>query len=128
MTPGKQSTFNLISTGISGLDDVLDGGLPEYSFNLIGVAPGSGKTTLIHQLIFANATPERPVLYLTVLGEPSMKMLRYQKRMTFFDAAKVGTSINYIDLSEDVLNKTLGQVLERIKDEVKKTNATVVAV
>ena len=34
----------------------------EYSFNIIAGAPGCGKTTLAHQIMFANATPERPAL------------------------------------------------------------------
>ena len=38
-----------LRTGVPGLDDVLGGGLPELSFNLIAGAPGAGKTTLAHQ-------------------------------------------------------------------------------
>lgn len=72
---GKVSIGRL-ATGIPGLDAVLGGGLPEFSFNIIAGAPGSGKTTLAHQITFANATPERPALYFTVLGEPALKMLR----------------------------------------------------
>ena len=58
-----------LPTGVPGLDEILGGGLPEFSFNIIAGAPGCGKTTLAHQLMFANATPERPALYFTVLGE-----------------------------------------------------------
>src|SRR5204863_3732599 len=36
-----------------------------------------------HQFMFANATEERPALYFTVLGEPTLKMLRYQRQFTF---------------------------------------------
>jgi predicted ATP-dependent serine protease len=72
-----------LPTGVPGLDEILGGGLPEYSFNIIAGAPGSGKTTLAHQLMFANATPEHPALYFTVLGEPAIKMLRYQQQFTF---------------------------------------------
>ena len=68
-----------------GLDEVLGGGLPEFSFNLIAGPPGCGKTTLAHQIMFALATPERPALYFTVLGEPPLKMLRYQQQFDFFD-------------------------------------------
>ena len=68
-----------LPTGVPGLDEILGGGLPEYSFNIIAGAPGCGKTTLAHQFMFANATPERPALYFTVLGEPAIKMLRYQR-------------------------------------------------
>ena len=66
-----------------GFDLVLGGGLPEYSFNLIAGGPGSGKTTLAHQIMFANATVERPALYFTVLGEPTLKMLRYQSCLLY---------------------------------------------
>src|ERR1700730_19321463 len=79
-----------LPTGVRGLDDILGGGIPEFSFNLIGGSPGCGKTTLVHQIAFANATPEKPALYFTVLGEPVLKMLRYQQQFSFFDDAKVG--------------------------------------
>ena len=79
-------TINRLPTGVSGLDEILGGGIPEYSFNIIAGAPGCGKTTLAHQFVFANATVDRPALYFTVLGEPALKMLRYQQQYTFFDA------------------------------------------
>ena len=88
----------LLPTGVPGLDDVLGGGLPEYSFNLIAGAPGVGKTTLAHQLMFALATPERPAVYCTVLGEPPIKMLRYQQQLDFFDPAAVGERIRFVRL------------------------------
>jgi circadian clock protein KaiC len=65
-----------IPTGSPGLDLVLGGGFPENSFNLIVGGAGCGKTTLAHQIVFANATKERPALYFTAAGEPPIKMLR----------------------------------------------------
>lgn len=106
--------INRISTGVPGLDEVLGGGLPEYSFNLIGGAPGSGKTTLAHQIMFSNATPERRALYLTVLGEPPIKMLRYQQQFDFFDDARLDDSIRFADLSDDAIDGDLEVVLKRI--------------
>ena len=35
-------------------------------------------------------TPERPALYFTVLGEPPLKMLRYQQQFAFFDVDEGG--------------------------------------
>src|SRR5665811_1413301 len=93
-----------LPTGVPGLDEILGGGLPEFSFNIIAGAPGSGKTTLAHQILFANATPERPVLYFTVLGEPAIKMLRYQQQFQFFDQTKLNASVHFINLSEMVLD------------------------
>lgn len=42
---------------------------------LVG-APGSGKTMMAQQTVFANATPEHPALYLTTVSEPLEKILR----------------------------------------------------
>ncbi len=39
-----------------------------------------------------------PALYFTVLGEPALKMLRYQQQFSFFDAAKLGKAIRFINL------------------------------
>src|SRR5215212_6424393 len=88
-----------LPTGVPGLDEILGGGLPEYSFNIIAGSPGGGKTTLAHQIVFANATPERPALYFTVLGEPALKMLRYQQQFTFFDPTMLNTAVRFINLS-----------------------------
>jgi circadian clock protein KaiC len=121
-------TINKLPTGVPGLDEIVGGGLPEFSFNIIAGAPGSGKTTLAHQFVFANATPERPALYFTVLGESAIKMLRYQQQYTFFDPDKLPDSIRFVNLSQVVLEKDLGAVLEEITKQVEKSNAAVVVV
>ena len=87
-----------LATGVPGLDQVLGGSIPEYSFNLVAGEPGTGKTTLVQQILFANATPERPALYFTVLGEPTLKMLRYQQQFSFFDVEAVGTALRLVNL------------------------------
>ncbi|MBN6151024.1 AAA family ATPase [Xanthomonas sp. AmX2] len=108
-----------LRTGVPGLDEVLGGGLPEFSFNLIAGPPGCGKTTLAHQMMFALATPERPALYFTVLGEPPLKMLRYQQQFDFFDTASINATIHFVNLSEETLAGDLDQVLRRMVAEVE---------
>src|SRR6202163_80720 len=93
-------TIRQLPTGVRGLDEILGGGLPEFSFNIIAGAPGCGKTTLAHQILFANATPQKPAIYFTVLGEPALKMLRYQQQYTFFDLSKLNTSARFVNLSQ----------------------------
>ena len=100
-------------TGVPGLDAVLGGTLPQYSFNIIAGSPGAGKTTLAQQIMFANATVERPALYFTVLGEPTLKMLRYQRRFSFFKPQMLGADVQFINLSAEVLSEDLNQVLDR---------------
>jgi circadian clock protein KaiC len=111
--------LGLLATGVPGLDVLLGGGLTEYSFTLIAGAPGSGKTTLAHQIMFALSGPERPALFFTVLGEPPLKMLRYQQQFDFFDMDKVGPSIRYVNLADDLRAGHFQGVLERIMREVE---------
>jgi len=117
-----------LATGVPGLDQILGGGLPEFSFNLLAGAPGAGKTTLAQQIMFALSGPDRPALYFTVVGEPPLKMLRYQQQFTFFDTARVNESVRYVNLSQDVVNGTLEKLLERIVQEVEATSPGVVVV
>jgi circadian clock protein KaiC len=124
----SKATINRLKTGIEGLDEILGGGLPEFSFNLIAGAPGCGKTTLAHQMMFALATPERPALYFTVLGEPPLKMLRYQQQFDFFDSNKVNSSIHFINLAEEIASGDLDKVINRITSEVETRNAALVFV
>ncbi|MGC2461549.1 MAG: ATPase domain-containing protein [Steroidobacteraceae bacterium] len=124
----RKATINRLGTGVPGLDEVLGGGLPEFSFNLIAGPPGSGKTTLAHQIMFAMATSERPALYFTVLGEPPLKMLRYQQQFDFFDSDKVNASIRFINLADDTATGDLNKVLARIVAEVEAHGPAVVFV
>jgi circadian clock protein KaiC len=118
--------INRLATGIPGLDAALGGGLPEFSFNLIAGPPGSGKTTLAHQLMFALATPARSALYFTALGESPLKMLRYQQQFEFFDSVQVNSSIRFIHLGDDTAAGDTGRVLGRIAAEVKKHSPALV--
>jgi circadian clock protein KaiC len=117
-----------LPTGIPGFDDILGGGLPEFSFNLIAGAPGAGKTTLAQQIMFALSGPDRPAVYFTVVGEPPLKMLRYQQQFKFFDMARVNESVRYVNLGQDIVNGSLEKVLARIVQEVETTSPKVVIV
>nr|QQZ51864.1 AAA family ATPase [Phenylobacterium glaciei] len=117
-----------LPTGVRGLDDILGGGIPEFSFNVIAGMPGSGKTTMAHQILFANATEEKPALFFTVLGEPAIKMLRYQQQFSFFDGSKLGKAVRFINLSDLVLHDDLDAVLAEIIKQVTAIGPGVVVV
>jgi circadian clock protein KaiC len=115
----EKVSINRLMTGVPGLDNLLGGGLPEYSFNLIAGTPGSGKTTLAHQIMFSLANPNNRALFFTVLGEPALKMLRYQQQFQFFDINKVNESVRFVNLSADLIEGTFDRVLSHVTNEVK---------
>ena len=109
-----------LPTGVQGLDALLGGGMAEFSFNVLAGAPGSGKTTLAHQMLFAMAAPKRRALFFTVLGEPALKMLRYQQQYRFFDPGKLDNLIRFVNLGDEVLSGDFERVLARIVEEVDR--------
>ena len=115
----KKVSIRRLKTGVPGLDNLLGGGLPEFSFNVIAGTPGSGKTTLAHQIMFSLASPTNRALFFTVLGEPPLKMLRYQQQFAFFDFDKISQSIGFVNLSAELLDGDFDRVLSRIAQEVK---------
>lgn len=118
-----------LSTGVTGLDEVLGGGFPEFSFNLIAGGPGTGKTTLGHQIMFANARPDRRAVYFVVIGEPPLKMLRYQQQYRFFDFKKLGDgSVRFIHLGDQARQGGLKLVLESIQRELAQSSPALVVV
>lgn len=128
MTEQNKVQIKKLPTGVAGLDEILGGGLPEFSFNIVAGSPGCGKTTLAHQFVFANATQEHPALYFTVLGEPALKMLRYQQQYSFFDFSKLNSCVRFINLGQVLLDRGLTGILEEITREVETANARIVVV
>jgi circadian clock protein KaiC len=120
--------IHLLATGIPGFDELLGGGVPEFSFNLLAGTPGSGKTTMAHQIMFSLASPSRRAIFFTVLGEPPLKMLRYQQQFPFFDVEKIGESVKFINLAADLLDGNFDRVLERIQEEVRAFGPSLVFV
>src|ERR1700685_3606437 len=121
-------TIRQLPSGVRGMDEILGGGIPEFSFNVIAGTPGCGKTTLAHQIAFANATPKKPALYFPVLGDPAIKMLRYQQQYSFFDESKLGRAIRFINLGDVLQDGNVDAVLDEIIKQVTAANPSVVVV
>ncbi|MGI4852508.1 MAG: ATPase domain-containing protein [Janthinobacterium lividum] len=62
-----------LSTGVSGLDDILSGGLPAGQMYLLEGDPGTGKTTLAMQFVMAGMLAGEKSLYVT-LSEPALEL------------------------------------------------------
>jgi circadian clock protein KaiC len=105
-----------MTSGSEALDLVLGGGLPREAIVLLVGAPGSGKTLLAQQAVFANATSDHPALYLTTGSEPLEKILRYGETLSFFDVQAVGRRVLYEDLAITLRDGGLSGVLDRLRE------------
>jgi circadian clock protein KaiC len=117
------------TSGDEGLDQVLGGGLPMNGINLIMGLPGSGKTLLSQQFMFAGACEERPGLYLATVSEPFEKLVRYAQTLSFFDRRAIGRSVFYEDLGRDLAGEEgLTAVSERIGALIKEHRPGIIVI
>jgi circadian clock protein KaiC len=117
-----------MTSGSGPLDLVLGGGMPRDAIILLVGAPGSGKTILAQQWVFANASPERPALYLSTVSEPLEKILRYGQTLSFFDARSVGRTVWYEDLGVTLRDHGLKGVLERLRDLIRERQPAIIVI
>jgi hypothetical protein len=118
-----------LTTGSRELDEILGGGIPENSINILMGEPGSGKTTLAEQFIFANADDEqRSILYLTTLSEPLDKVIKYLQQFEFFDAEKMGARIQYDALGAELAANGVGALLPRLKKAIKSSSPKIIVI
>ena len=117
------------ATGDAGLDRILGGGLLLNSINLITGRPGSGKTILCQQFMFARATEERPAVYLSTVSEPFEKILRYAQTLSFFDRNAIGRTIFFEDLGPTVAGPDgLTAVIEQIGTLIRERRPGIIAI
>ncbi|MEM5813215.1 MAG: ATPase domain-containing protein [Candidatus Aenigmatarchaeota archaeon] len=109
-----------VSTGIVGLDKLLNGGYPKNSVILVAGGPGSGKTTFAMQYIYHGAKSGEPGVYISFEQEPEqLKNSMKQFGMDFDEFEKEQKVIIIrIKKAEDIK-----EVLKIIESNVKKINA-----
>jgi KaiC/GvpD/RAD55 family RecA-like ATPase len=90
-----------IPTGIKGMDEVLQGGLPKGRIILVVGSPGSGKTTFATQFLAGGAKLGEPGLYVSLDEKPEqvkadlssfnwdLEQLEREGKLTFIDASQL---------------------------------------
>lgn len=118
-----------LSTGNRQIDEILRGGFPKNSINIIMGQPGTGKTIFAEQMVFYNARPgERPILYLTTLSEPMSKVLTYLQRFSFYDENKIGTEIHYRDIGWDLITNGLEGFVHKIEEMILELSPKMIVI
>ena len=115
-------------TGIIGLDEILNGGLPTNHLYLIQGKPGTGKTTLALQFLLEGARTGENVLYIT-FSETKAELetvARSHKwnlsKIAVFELSAISTQFANLQQttlfhpSEMELSKTIDLLLNKIKE------------
>jgi len=87
-------------TGISGLDNMIEGGLPRPSLTLLAGDAGAGKTTFCTQFLCKGADQGEHGLYLLTFGGPMDLLLNYASRYEFVKSAYFGKEISCLELED----------------------------
>lgn len=89
-----------VSTGIPGLDEMIEGGLPAPSMILLAGDVGSGKTTFCNQFLCRGAELGEPGLYFLTYGGPPEWVIKFISTYEFVEKRYFGDKIKYIDLEK----------------------------
>lgn len=117
-----------IQSGNPQADEILGGGFPENSINIVMGQPGTGKTIFAEQLLFHNAGRDRPCLYVTTLSEPLSKVVTYVQRFGFFDADRLGGDIQYDDLGADLSEQGPGVLIDWLANAIKTRSPKIIVI
>jgi len=135
MTLGGRPGFRRISTGNPQADEILGGGFPANSINIIMGQPGVGKTIFAEQLVFHNVAGDRPVLYLTTLSEPLPKVVRYLQGFRFFDERRLvfdeaapGPVVLYEEVGDALAAEGIGALVQRVKEAIKTISPKIIVI
>lgn len=118
-----------ISTGDDNLDRVLSGGLIAGSTVVISGPPGAGKSILAQQIVFTNATPERPALLVSTFSEPQSKLVAHLSGFDFFDDDAFGDRIRPLTLVDALRSEAgLDRVVDELTAEVVRSRPSIVVI
>ncbi len=107
-----------ISSGISGLDDMMKGGFPFPSVVLVAGSAGTGKTTFGMKFLIEGANKGEQGLFLTTLSEPTQWMLRYASQFDFIKKEYFGREILYEDMGLMLQRDGYEELLDFVDDKI----------
>ncbi len=111
------------------MDQILHGGFPVNSINIIMGQPGTGKTIFAEQMVFHHANQEeRPILYLTTLSEPLAKVLTYLQRFSFYDEEKINSTVIYQDMGAELAENGISALIPSIEESIHSLSPKMIVI
>lgn len=126
----ERNGVQLFTTGVPNMDELLGGGLPANTLNILAGEPGTGKTIFAQQIMFHHVKehPDHRVLYLTTLSEPAMKVIRYLQGFSFYEPDAFGSKVVYRDVGGYLREHPPDELLEEIMRLVEEVQPTLLCI
>ncbi|MDO8564295.1 MAG: gas vesicle protein GvpD [Nanoarchaeota archaeon] len=122
----KTEFKNRVSTGISELDKMLQGGYPEGHMIMLSGNTGSGKTTTSMQFLLKGLEKGEKVIYIN-LEEPTSQILKTSEEHGW-DLQKYEKEGRLKFITPDLIDIYPDRILYQILHEVQKSNSTRVVI
>lgn len=116
------------TTGVPGLDAVLNGGLLPGGVYIVQGSPGAGKTILANQICFHRVKQGEKALYVTLLAESHSRLMQHLSRMSFYDSSCIPSSVFYLSGYDDLENEGLEGILRLINRESQKRGTSLIVI
>jgi circadian clock protein KaiC len=124
----NDATMPRIQSGNRQVDEILSGGFPRNSINIVMGQPGTGKTIFAEQILFHNAGGDRASLYVTTLSEPLNKVVTYVQRFDFFNADRLGGDIHYEDLGAELAERGPEALIDWLVDAIRTRSPKIIVI
>src|ERR1700745_2504678 len=117
-----------VPSGISGLDEILPGGLLEGGVYIIQGRPGAGKTILANEICFRHAAAGGRAAYVTLLAEMHTRLLQHLRPLAFFNKAFIPKSLYYVSAFQTLEGDGLKGLIDVLRREIKGQHADLLVV
>jgi circadian clock protein KaiC len=122
------SSGERVSTGLSGLDTILGGGVMLGGIYVIQGAPGAGKTILTNQMCFHHVAAGGRALFVTLLAENHARMMSNLRGLSFFDATRIPDRLSYVSAFRELREEGLKGLIDLIRREIHRARASMLVI
>ena len=118
-----------VTTGIPGMDQILDKGFTRPSTVLVAGTAGTGKTTFAIQSLFAAAKNGETCLYFSAISEPIAMLSGYMANFSFYDQSLYeDENLIYFDLSHEIMKNKTYDLIDIIDENVEAIHPDRIAI
>ena len=115
--------FERLCSGVTGMDELIEGGFPYPSVILVAGPAGTGKTTFAQQFLFSGAELGETGLYITTLSEPPQWVMHYMSRLQYLNKDHIGNNVKYYDIGNLIRRADPEEIISHIDEKVAETMA-----